>query len=127
MGTKINAQDDVTSDYVHSVKEMCRIIIERSISPVQMYDFLFFFTRNYFIQRKAVRILHDKANSVISKRIKELQTTRENVESEDATSKKKKAFLDLILEAKVDGKPLSQEDIRQEVDTFMFAVISNFT
>nr|XP_015835227.1 PREDICTED: uncharacterized protein LOC660088 [Tribolium castaneum] len=122
MGTKINAQDDVTSDYVQSVKHMCRIIIERSISPVQMYDFLFVFTRNYFIQRRALRILHDKADGVISQRLRELQAqTKTDSEGDSEGIKKKKAFLDLILEAKVDGKPLSQDDIRQEVETFMFA------
>lgn len=35
---------------------------------------------------------------------------------------RKMALLDVLLQTTVDGKPLTNEEIRDEVDNFMFAV-----
>ena len=42
--------------------------------------------------------------------------------SDDIGGKKKMALLDLLLQSTVDEKPLSNDDIREEIDTFMFEV-----
>ena len=121
MGVTINAQDDDQSEYVQSVKAMTRIIIERAFSPLQMYDFLYPLTRNYYTQRKALKILHDKSNTVIRQTLQKLQNKETNAtEDDDCGIKKRTPFLDLLLNARVDGRSLTQEEIREEVDTFMF-------
>jgi cytochrome P450 family 4 len=119
MGININAQDNSDSDYVRSVKNMCRIVIERSMSPLQMYDFLFPLTKNYYTQKKSLKILHKQTNEVIYARIKELENQKQLIMN-GHDSKKKKPFLDLLLQTQIDGKPLTHEEIREEVDTFMF-------
>ncbi|XP_063922936.1 cytochrome P450 4c3-like isoform X2 [Zophobas morio] len=122
MGISINAQNNDKSDYVKSVKNMCRIAIDRTISPIEMHDSLYPFTRNYYTQKKAIAVLHKQSNGVISSRKKELEKNpcNNNKIDPELYIKNKKAFLDLLLHATVDGRSLTHEEIREEVDTFMF-------
>lgn len=72
-----------------------------------------------------MKILHGFTDSVIAKRKSELLNSMpdqaDNNDNEFGI-KKKTAFLDLLLQSTIDSQPLSNEDIREEVDTFMFEV-----
>lgn len=72
-----------------------------------------------------MKILHGFTDSVIAKRKSELLNSKpdqaDNNDNEFGI-KKKTAFLDLLLQSTIDSQPLSNEDIREEVDTFMFEV-----
>ncbi|CAG9827255.1 unnamed protein product [Diabrotica balteata] len=120
MGIKLNAQTDSTSPYVRSTKSMCYIIIDRVLSPLD--PSLYPLTLNYYREKRALRVLHAYTDSAIDKRISEKKKKIEVVVDENTNIgiKKKQAFLDLLLDYTMDGKPLSRTDIREEVDTFMF-------
>lgn len=124
MGVSIDAQEDPDSEYVKSVKEMCRIVAERGNSLIERSDFLYRFTNNYAKERKALNTLHGFTTSVIKKRkqqISHCDSKDEEVENELGI-KKRKAFLDLLLDfSQKEQDPLTDEELRNEVDTFMFA------
>nr|QZM07482.1 cytochrome P450 monooxygenase CYP4SS1 [Lasioderma serricorne] len=124
MGTTVNAQEHSESDYVRSVKEMSRIISSRVRSPIKNIDFFYKFTSDYRSELEALKVLHGFTETVIAKRRDELKkkANDDTIESrDDLGTKKKFAFLDLLLQAKyADGRSLSDSDIREEVDTFMF-------
>lgn len=125
MGVSINAQHNWESDYVESVQNMCKILIYRTLSPIKMIDFLYKFTNDYKIEKKSLKILHNFTNSVIKKRIQQLEMRKNDEKSctiNDVGLKERKTFLDQLLGATIDGKSLTYEEIREEVDTFMFAV-----
>ncbi|CAG9771677.1 unnamed protein product [Ceutorhynchus assimilis] len=123
MGVRIEAQSNKNQDYVNAVKDFSKIAMARAFSSWKTNDLLFKFSKEYKLQNRNMELLHGLSNSVIEKRKQELQNNK-NVESleENSLGKKKKlAFLDLMLKSTIDGQPLTQEEIREEVDTFMFA------
>lgn len=123
MGVNINAQQHPSSEYVKSVKEMCRIVITRGMSFIKHNDFLYKFTDDYVKEQKALKILHGLSTSVIKQRKQELLEKKEdNTDtSKEFGMKTRKAFLDLLLEfSQKEKDPLTDEELREEVDTFMF-------
>lgn len=97
----------------------------------QKYDVLFkiFANKLYVKQNELVQILHNFTEEVIKARRDELVQSlkqEKNVDLNDEVGKRssKMALLDILLKSSVDGQSLSNEDIREEVDTFMFGVRS---
>lgn len=88
-------------------------------------DFFFRLSGKEKRQTEVLKILHGFTDSVIIARRQELESKAmrgevENDKEDDVGGKKKLALLDVLLQSTIDGKPLTNMDIREEVDTFMF-------
>lgn len=113
MGTMVNAQDDPNNAYVHSVYITAELLLRRSLRPWLYSDMLYALTDDGKRAAKHLNILHRFSKDVIAKRkqLRQINETNNNL------PKKRLAFLDLLLE---NSETLSDSDIREEVDTFMF-------
>ncbi|XP_023703487.1 cytochrome P450 4c3 isoform X2 [Cryptotermes secundus] len=129
MGRRVNAQENSDTEYVKAVYEIGSIVQNRQAKIWLQPDWLFRWTLLHKRQENCVRILHGFSNKVIQERKELLKLQEQNktvpTEHEEEYSiafghKKRLAFLDLLLEASQNGAVLSNEDIREEVDTFIF-------
>ncbi|XP_004610397.1 cytochrome P450 4V2-like isoform X1 [Sorex araneus] len=121
MGKNIGAQWNEDSEYVRAVYRMSDIALQRMKMPWLWNDTLFLLFKKGREHRRSLKILHDFTNSVITERTKAMQREEECKTENSSPRKKRKAFLDLLLNVTDDeGNKLSHEDIREEVDTFMF-------
>lgn len=124
----------------------CRIgeIVQSRQAKVWLHpDILFRLTKLYQQHQHCISVLHGFSNGVIRERKAEILDNNNNNNNDgesmqnlnsqgefetsnfefiDGSKKKRLAFLDLLIEASENGSVLSDEDIREEVDTFMFEV-----
>ncbi|XP_005184045.1 probable cytochrome P450 4d14 isoform X2 [Musca domestica] len=128
MGVKVNAQEHPEFAYAKAVTDTSNIMSDRFMKPFDRFDgyFRIFHNQRYRHLQKCIKIMHEFTDKVIAERRDALQKSIDNGTYEAGSSvdemgiKKRMAFLDVLLQSTVGGKPLTNMDIREEVDTFMF-------
>jgi cytochrome P450 family 4 len=101
---------------------MTYIISDRMMHIWKRPDIIFRFTRDKKRYDRCLKVLHGFTRKIIEKR-REAVMNEEKPDSPEENSmgiKKRMALLDVLLRATVDGKPLTNAEIAEEVDTFMF-------
>ncbi|KAH8398726.1 hypothetical protein KR222_001291, partial [Zaprionus bogoriensis] len=127
MGTKVNAQQAESTPYAAAVNECTELLAWRFMSVYLQNEFLFTLTRPFLKlrQMKLIRTMHDFTIKVIEQRRQALEEEHKKQDhsvesSNDVGTKRRMALLDVLLQATVEGRPLRNDEIREEVDTFMF-------
>ncbi|XP_057365879.1 cytochrome P450 4c3-like [Daphnia carinata] len=136
MGRHVDAQLNNDSEYVKAVCTIGRIVQTRQAQPWLQPELLFQCHPMAKTQQKCLDILHGftdkvlqerkaehrirKAEELARKENKNLPSPSNVDDNVDLIKKPRLAFLDLLIEASQDGTLLSDLDIREEVDTFMF-------
>ncbi|KAI5735236.1 hypothetical protein M8J77_016046 [Diaphorina citri] len=124
MGSEINAQASSESDYVRAVYDISTLVLERMMRPWLWPSLIFGLTRDGKRHEENLKILQGFTRQVIEERkaARAAGGVREGNDLDENFGKKKRvAFLDLLLEASESSEtPLTDEELREEVDTFMF-------
>ncbi|XP_046641989.1 cytochrome P450 4C1-like isoform X2 [Daphnia pulicaria] len=119
MGTKINAQTD-DSDYYKAVCRMGQVMITKFQKPWLENQRIFSLSALGKEHDQLLKTLHGFTEDIIRKRRKSFIYVSNNNEKNESGIKNRLPLLDLLLQASDDGKFLSDLDIRNEIDTFMF-------
>lgn len=118
----------------HSVTHVVHI---RIVNFALQQPLIFKYSKLRQTEKKAIKVINRFADEVIQKRRSELiETVNKINNNEDADAaaateeigihRKKRALLDILLTSTIDGKPLTDLDIREEADVFMFGVRAAF-
>ena len=114
--------------YIKAVYQLVEIMSERFFNPFYAFDWFFFLTPYGRRMKAACKIVHAHADMVIKERRQVLGLDRggENVINlqnvvNSTTNSRRLDFLDILLTTvDEDGAGLTDVEIRNEVDTFMF-------
>ncbi|BES87668.1 Ligand-gated ion channel [Nesidiocoris tenuis] len=125
MGTRIGAQAGNNVDYRNAVRELSVLIGWRMNCPLVHSDFAYWLSGGKKKQDDLLKILKGQTEEVIRKKEKESQnqkTDSDGIQTDEFGIKKKSAFLELLIQMRKEANPAFQtdEDVREEVDTFMF-------
>ncbi|XP_072030699.1 cytochrome P450 4F4-like [Amphiura filiformis] len=103
--------------YIRGVVELAQLTMERIRFLPHHIDLIYHLSYNGYKWRRATKLVHSYTKSVIQKR-KDVLKDPENSRDQD---RKYIDFLDILLSAKdEDGSGLTDQEIQDEVDTFMF-------
>uniref|UniRef100_H2YGW6 Uncharacterized protein n=1 Tax=Ciona savignyi TaxID=51511 RepID=H2YGW6_CIOSA len=127
MSTNTNCQHVTDHPYLMAVKEVGDLLMERSRQPFHFFDWMYNLSANGIRNKVVVKVLHDHTEKIIAER-KEVLAKAVNDEEKDSEMEgfqtikgKVLDFLDILLQSKdEDGKGLTDIEIRDEVDTFLF-------
>lgn len=122
MGCEIESENH---EYFKATKEVGFLIGTRFLTPWLKPDFLYQFSNNKKETERVAKIMNDFTAGVIEKRRekleRELLDDRKAKIDDEFGMKRKMCLLDVLLQATVDGEPLSNKDIQEEVGNFTFA------
>lgn len=111
--------------FMRAVQENTQAIMDRFRKPLHHSDFVYNLTSAGRKFKKNTEIVGRKADEIIKKR---RQALMERPEEEALRRQEHFDFLDILLEARRDdGQGLTDEEIRAEVRTFMFAGLETVT
>ncbi|XP_014474605.1 PREDICTED: cytochrome P450 4c3-like [Dinoponera quadriceps] len=119
MGIQLNAQNNYNNEYVIAVDKVASIMQMRFTNIWISFDPIFKMTRWGKEHDSALRIINELVGKVVADRKTEWISKRDGNFNEPTT--RKQAMLDLLLEMSHKHTDLTDEDIRDEVNTFMYA------
>ncbi|KAK9508198.1 hypothetical protein O3M35_007915 [Rhynocoris fuscipes] len=116
-----NEERKEQNEIMKAMQRLEEIAIYRCLYPWLLCDWIFKLSKVYRVHERKTKILNSFTDKVINKR-REVIAEQDEDGYECAGDEKKNAILiDILLQMKSEGISLSNEEIREEINTFLFA------
>jgi len=92
----------------------------RAFHPFKRSQRVFSLSPEFAAYQRTLKTLQDFTYDIIERRVEALQNGGSKTEQDPSLPRKKMAFLDTLLSSTIDGRPLTRQEIYEEVSTFMF-------
>ncbi|VVC35985.1 Cytochrome P450,Cytochrome P450, E-class, group IV,Cytochrome P450, conserved site [Cinara cedri] len=120
MGVNLRSQEHKSVDYVKAIKNASNVCIQRIFTFWYWNETIFNFTNLGRKFRKSLKLLHGFTENVIKER-RDILKNGEHKTSPTNVKKRVYSFLDLLIETSNENPDImTDKDIREEVDTFLF-------
>ncbi|XP_076250997.1 putative cytochrome P450 4s3 isoform X1 [Rhynchophorus ferrugineus] len=114
MGISFNAQTKNTNtEYAESVETLCEVGLNRMTSFFKYFDVFYQYTDDCIKEKQALAVIDATLEKII--KLKQQKRSKSKCDTD------RKDFLDLLMDIEIDARPLSHSDIREEINTFIFA------
>lgn len=113
MGNNLRTQEEDYSSYVHAFHDASEILFQRMSNPLYFLDVVFNLTHLSKRLKHAITLIHNLTEEMIKQKADDLKL-------HDGPEYNRN-LLHILLTTEIDGKPLSFQKIKDEVNTFLFA------
>ncbi|XP_050437855.1 cytochrome P450 4C1-like [Adelges cooleyi] len=120
LGVSLRSQEGQSTDYVNAIKTVCRIAVKRILTIWLWSDTIFNVSTGGRDFYKSLKVLHTFTENIIQERKQKLIYS-ENLIAGTEERKRVHSFLDLLIGiSKEHPNSMTDADVREEVDTFLF-------
>ncbi|RWS04259.1 Cytochrome P450 4V2-like protein, partial [Dinothrombium tinctorium] len=113
MGIRLDAQKNENNEYINHLNNVLNISSSRIVNPIYAVDAIFSLTKVGRLYKESIKALHRFTENIIEERKKVKNGCNE--------CNRRKDFLDLLIELQAYNSSITDEMLRQDVDTFLFA------
>ncbi|XP_077290548.1 cytochrome P450 4C1-like isoform X2 [Arctopsyche grandis] len=124
MGVKVNAQGNTNNSYIQAGIGEMQLICKRMYQIWLQPQWLFNLTKYAKIEKENIKILHDFTKAVVRKKRFDFERKKEAIHRGEIFEENQsgcKAFLDMMIELSNGENKLTDDELREEVDTMTIA------
>lgn len=125
MGLPAHAKLEEAEQYFKAVEVMCELLMSNTFSMKAHIPWLHKFTENYIREKQALEVINGVVKSQIRRARQKLEIGKSNEPEQEShngqNAKRKVSMLDLLLESDIDGRPLTDQEVLEQMNTFMVA------